>query len=335
MYRKNEKGFLSILAIIIVVVVSFICMAATYQFINDSRQATNSLNSSQAFYIAQSGIEYAKHLIRKGTNTCGASFNNISFANGTFTTLSSLNSVSHQCTLTSTGNSPSGQRIVRAVLGSSGIASSPLMSSGNIALNGNATVVNNYSNSTVDSGGTVTLQGSVTTTTNTGGSSTGNINTDIIQNDPSLTQASLFNQFFTAPQTITQVGATATQVDNHSNLPTATATGGIYYTTDSLKINGNATIGSPTKPVILLVNNTIDLSGTVIFYGLIYAVGAMNITGTLNVYGSIVSEAGINKGGGTATITFDPSVLNLLSTTIPNTVLHYYDSPTSLKEMIP
>lgn len=344
----HQKGFLSIIAILLVVVVSFICTAAAYELISDTRQAGNILNSSQAFYLAQSGIDYAKRAFAKNTGiVCNNSFNNISFtgANGIFTVTSSLNPANHQCTLTSTGGvpdltNPVGKRTLQAVLSSSGIAASPVISSGPVSLNGNATIVNlsvnanssDLSGSTIDSGSTVTFSGSVSTDVNglNPSSTASSFNTDITQSDPSLSSSTLFSQFFSQPWAT--VTAAATSISGQSGLVGVPA--GTYYSNGNLTFNGNHTFGSAASPIILIVNGTLSMTGTVNFYGLIYVTGNIGINGTVNIYGSIISQTSVTKTGGNATITFDPNILNLLYSTNPSTILHYNDSPLSIKEII-
>lgn len=347
-HTHSEKGFLSIVSILVVVVISFICTAAAYELVRDTGSAGNNLNSSKAFYIAESGIDYAKHAIAKNTGiVCGDSFNNISFsgASGAFNVTSSLDPTSHQCTLTATGGVPDltnavGKRTVQAVLTSSGIAASPVMSSGPISLNGNATIVNmnvnanssDLSGSTIVSGSTVNFNGSVQTTVNglDPSSTSGSFNTDIAQNDPSLTSGTLFSQFFSQP--FATVTAAATPITQQSDLYTVPA--GTYYRNGNLTFTSNHTYGSAASPIILIVNGTLDMTGTVNFYGLLYVTGNISINGTVNIYGSIISQTSITKTGGNATITFDPAILNQLNSTNPSTVLHYNDSPLSMKEII-
>ncbi len=99
--QNKQKGFLSFIAILIIVVVSFIIAAAAYQFTTDSRTSANQLSSIRAFYLAQSGLEAAQHVIITNSNSCtsingAANFTNAAFtgANGVYTVTGATTSAS-------------------------------------------------------------------------------------------------------------------------------------------------------------------------------------------------------------------------------------------------
>ena len=55
-------------------------------------------------------------------------------------------------------------------------------------------------------------------------------------------------------------------------------------------LNANVTIGSPTNPVILVINDSVDISGNVTIYGIVYiADGAVFGSGNNTIYGSVIS----------------------------------------------
>jgi Tfp pilus assembly protein PilX len=343
--EQHQKGFLSILAIILVVIIGLIGAAATYQAVSDTRQAANTLNSSQAFYLSQSGIEYAKHLIRNGTNSCGSSFTNITLSGfpGAFSVTSNLSG--NQCTLAATGYASSvasstGKRVMQAVLTSMGVAPAPVVASGPIALTGNATVNNltvtsssaNYSGSTILSSGAVSIGGSAITAVSglNPSSNASTINPDVTQNISAISSATLWNQFFSLP--MATVVAAATQVTQESQL--SSAPGGTYYSNGNIMVNGNDTVGTTGNPAILIINGDLNIKGGLTFYGLIYVTGNISISGNANITGTVVSATSIQKTTGNATINFDTTVLNNVHTTNANTVLHFYDTPASLQEVI-
>lgn len=347
--KKNQQGFLSIIAIILVVIVGLIGSAAAYQLVGDTRQAGNSLHSSQAYYVAQSGVDYAKHFFAANTASCGASFNNVSFpgAKGTFSVTSSLNNVTHDCTLISTAGvpdltNPISKRTLQAVLSSSGISTSSLVASGDVSLKGNITINNlfvssnspNYDGSTILSGGTVKFTGgsAITAVSDLSPSSnTSQQNADVVSGDTTLGAATLFNQFFSGTKATT--AAAATLVTSDSQLQTLPAPNGMYYANPAFNLNSNYTVGTAANPVIVIVNGDITINGNVTINGLLYVIGNLTIMGNAVVNGGIVAEGSVSKASGNATINFNPTILNKLYTP-GSTVLHFYDSPASIKEII-
>lgn len=99
--KSSQKGFLSIVAVCIVMIVGLISVAASYQFTNDSRVSADLLSSAQAYNMAYSGLESAQNAIITNNNSCtsingGASYTNATFtgANGVFTVTGAANNVS-------------------------------------------------------------------------------------------------------------------------------------------------------------------------------------------------------------------------------------------------
>lgn len=67
-----------------------------------------------------------------------------------------------------------------------------------------------------------------------------------------------------------------------------------------LKASGQAQIGSPDKPVILVVKGDFKVTGNVVIWGVVYAETADFTTGTVNIMGSMVSENDVEMGGNAA-----------------------------------
>jgi len=89
--RGRQKGFLAIVAILLVVIVGFIAVTATYQFTGDSLSSVNHLNSSQAFYLAQSGISSAKASVLGGTSCSSYSSGAVSLGQGQYSATGAAN----------------------------------------------------------------------------------------------------------------------------------------------------------------------------------------------------------------------------------------------------
>jgi hypothetical protein len=62
----------------------------------------------------------------------------------------------------------------------------------------------------------------------------------------------------------------------------------------------NGTIGSPDKPVILVVNGDLTLAGNVIIWGVVYAASAEFSAGTNKIMGSLITEGSVDMKGNAA-----------------------------------
>ena len=92
MNTRRQSGFLAILAILLIVVGAAVAATAAYQFSKGSLNAASHLNSSQAFYVAQAGLENAKHSILSGTSCAGYTSSNI-IGNGAYIVTGTTNVV--------------------------------------------------------------------------------------------------------------------------------------------------------------------------------------------------------------------------------------------------
>ena len=346
MHIKNQQGFLYIVAIILITVISLILSAAVYQITINAKEASNSLNSSQAYYMAQSGINYAQHQFYVNAANCGQTFTGVGFTGspGVFIATSNLSGLT--CTITSTGyipntTSPVAIRTLQGTLVSYGIADAPVMAIGTVSMTGNANVTNlyvnstspHYAGSTINTSGTVSLVGSVSTIVNglNPSSTTSSLKADIKQNNASLTQANLFRNYFT--QTVAQIKSAATQIASESGI--TNVAGGTYYSNVPLTLAGNDNIGTLANPTILLVNGNLSIFGNTTVYGLIYVIGGtLSITGNATINGAVAAENGVSLVGN-ANIIFNTSVMNNAHQTNSNTTLHYNDALGGLQEIIP
>ena len=68
------------------------------------------------------------------------------------------------------------------------------------------------------------------------------------------------------------------------------------WVTGDTTLNSKTVIGSPPKPVVLVVDGTLNLSGDVIIYGFIYATRVV-ARGSTTVFGSLLSEDSLDFGG--------------------------------------
>lgn len=93
MMRKQD-GFLAMLMVAIVIIGGIIAVAASYLFTSSTRSASDHLQSTQAFYLAESALEDATHellgfTLANRVACSGLSLTNSAFGNGAYTVTSS------------------------------------------------------------------------------------------------------------------------------------------------------------------------------------------------------------------------------------------------------
>jgi len=153
---------------------------------------------------------------------------------------------------------------------------------------------------------------------------------DIVWNDSTLSSLSsdqFFNLFFS--MTKAQVQSSADQVCSLNNSPFCNftpTTSQIIWVTQGASLS-NITIGSPTAPVILILNNGGNISGTTTIYGFVYyAGGGMSMGDTSRIIGALATEGGgscswtSQPNGSTSQvggIIYNPNILNLLGLAKP------------------
>lgn len=80
---------------------------------------------------------------------------------------------------------------------------------------------------------------------------------------------------------------------------------GLIWVEGDLKLNNGDTVGTSSKPAVLIVNGDLDITGGPL-YGVVYVTGELKITGNPVIYGSVISENGPNSGAGTLTLVYKP-----------------------------
>ena len=239
------------------------------------------------------------------------------------------------------------QRVVQRLRGSpstAGNAATPLVSKSTTnLLVGGASVLNYYNDLTVWSGGPTLGQSNTGKTfirdgfnnpagvnpRNVGNSPACNnppsgytcstqgstIGHDVVTGDTSLSTASageFFARFFgkqpsdyrATTVTAEVAAANVGSLDGMQNQ--------VIWVEGDAAINGG-TIGTAEKPVILIVNGNLALSGNLEINGLVYVVGNFDSTGGPNIYGSLIT-AGSATATGNLNIIYDPNVLSRVST---------------------
>lgn len=87
--------------------------------------------------------------------------------------------------------------------------------------------------------------------------------------------------------------------------------------------NGNATIGTPAEPVIVVSEGNMTVNGNITIYGTLYVMGSLSMgNGNWKMYGAVVSGASTDISvSGNSTLEYDPTVMNNLNKLSPYTTI--------------
>lgn len=202
----------------------------------------------------------------------------------------------------------------------------PLVAQGNVALTGNARIINRFTNTTIWSGGSVSIGSSSAMETYIKNPSVGaldpsnstdrarlletdeNIDTqlvsnnnlgnglDIIDDDPSLgtlVGIEFFKNFFTVDSRneLKSLAGNQSYTAMSDAISTPVKTGLIWVEeADGSQTMNGGTIGSIEEPAIVVINGDFTLAGNATIYGLLYVAGKYTISGTPIVVGANVVE---------------------------------------------
>lgn len=195
----------------------------------------------------------------------------------------------------------------------------PLIAQANVALSGNARIINRYTNTTIWSGDAVSIGSSSAMETyikdpavgtltqaelldtddgnNTQLVSNRNLGNglDIIDEDPSLgtlTGLNFFKNFFnveTREQLKSMANSAGQSYTSMGSAVTSPVKSGLIWVEGNQSMTGG-TIGSITAPAIVIINGDFTLGGGATIYGVLYVVGTYTIAGTPQVIGSNIVE---------------------------------------------
>jgi Tfp pilus assembly protein PilX len=185
----------------------------------------------------------------------------------------------------------------------------PLVAQGNVALTGNARIINRYTNTTIWAGDDVSIGSSSAMETYIKGLAVGTLdptvsadlarllNTnedidtqlvsnrnlgnglDIIDKDPSLgtlTGLDFFKNFFNVDSRAQLKAMADSAGQSYTNIASAYNQSGLIWVEGNQSMTGN-TIGSMTSPAILIINGDFSLGGGATIYGLLYVTGKYTI----------------------------------------------------------
>lgn len=205
-----------------------------------------------------------------------------------------------------------------------------LVTRGSVALAGNSSIINRYSPNAVHSGGKVILNGNqVKTFTNALVESTAagteeekinpdtsiktqvvsgaglGLGLDVLEQDSGLENLSgeaFFRQFFSLPKSVIRQLAVSNNrlFEPPQALDLSGNSGGLIWLDGAHSLSKGA-IGNLKNPAILVVNGDLSLGGTVVFYGLLYVSGKLEIVdGSPRMTGMVAIENSAEFTGDTA-----------------------------------
>ncbi len=364
---KVQKGATTLLltAVLLMTATLIITFAATFSRIQQ-KIASNQYQSSQAFQASEAGLAFGIVYLKNNSaiilaNPVGgyipafsdSNTSNFSLPNGSKYTIVYTNPIANNYKLihiTVTGTSADGtstKQISQDVQFNSLLLNPPsttVSTKGNLSIGGSSQFINTETNKTVQSGGTVTFNGSGQTVTSSGTSSTSSSIKSDVQQNVSSTQSMSNDVFFQSifGASMNTLKSTANYYyQNNSNTTYNSQLNGvedaviwIEQTGGNAQLNSNVVIGSPTHPVLLIVNGNIDFSGGVTIYGFVFVNGTTsaetNITGSVAINGGIATTGDLGASGNT-TLQYSSSILQSLQN-IP-ALSNYAKVPGSWKDM--
>lgn len=354
LFNKNpaphkQRGSITIIfSLVITIIISIITLYGASSVQSNQRVMANSLREKQSFEAAESGIEYAiAHIKENGTTIVvdddsngfidaysNALTTNVVLGNGSEysfvysnPTASNFDIIQVSSTGLSDDDSVS-RTITQLLLKLSYLENGPpagFIARNNINLSGNVTIANTETGNTIWAGGAVTLGGSAATDGGSGISSDRwGLNSDVTQNDSnlsSLTGDEYFENFFGMTKATAKASANISYTDTGNINYSAILDGVVgqviwidHTGGGEARLSGNSTIGSPTQPVILIIDGNFQANGVTTIYGAVYVAQDWNNSGggTLDIYGSAITE-GSFSGVGTPNVIFSQNILDRAS----------------------
>ncbi len=330
------------IALILLLAITLVTFSSARVSVVEQRIAANDYRAKQALHAAQAALEravYSSNIITPALSTtytnvlpgstattppCTAAGICYSYVYTSVLGGTPVNTVLLRVTATGYSDDGSASKTVTQYVKKfsplPNIPNTPIKTGGSYDSNSNAiNIVNNITSSAIEAQGTIDTQGKTITsvdgvagaglvpnTTTTGV-------TGVVDTEPE--REAFFNGVFGTSKT--EVKNLSQQVDcsRSSSCPALANIGGkppapFLWVTGNIQLT-SMTIGTPTNPVVLVVNGTLDLRGGTIIYGFVYVTGnvadddpATVVGGNANITGSLVSEGDLNFRG-TADVTYN------------------------------
>ena len=344
-HRGKQSGVATFfIVMILAMVASIVAISSVDSQLSKQMIASNTLRENQAFEAAEAGLEYGIAHLKDNHLTIlvdadnngeieaysNAQTMNVPQANGTSYSITYTNPFPFNFELievSSTGVSSDGQisqtvsQQVRKVNYLQAVPPAGFIAKGDVAMGGNMTITNTETGKTILSGGSVSLSGSAETNGGSISSDKKNINSDVTQNDSSIASLSgdaFFMTYFSMSKSQVKENAdvvyTNSSNTNYSSLLNGVTNKVIWIdqsTGGTARLSGNATIGSISAPVILIIDGDFKANGSTTIYGAVYVTPDWHNSGggNLEINGSVITE-GQFSGTGTPDVTFSSSILN-------------------------
>jgi Tfp pilus assembly protein PilX len=364
-HKKKHHGITVLLLAVTLLLISMllILFAAQYSALQQKISA-NLYRNQQAFEAAEAGLEagiayFQTNYVAIKSNASGgyltpylnSSTQNVYLANGSKYSFVFTNPTSNNyqlITVTSTGVNADGTstRIITQQIQTYGNGiSAPtftLITKGGLDFSSNAIIRNTTTNSNLNAGGSIDISNSAHTITSSGTTSTSSaLGSDATENNSalsSLSADSFFQSIFGATQATVKSNAnyTFSYVSNHTYNSNLDGVTGSLIWIDQLggqaTINSTTSIGSVSRPVILIVNGNLLIGGSATIYGLVFILNPTNdvtIRKDSTINGALSSTGNI-KFQGDATLNYNSSILNALPSV--NGVSNYAKVPGSWRD---
>jgi len=343
-HQRISGAVTLVMALILILLSSLIVIYASYAGILLDKTTSNYYKNLQAYNAAEAGEEYAINYLQQNSTTIIASAVNglISYTNAALTNVTLTNNSTFSITytnptqniynllqITSTGVNADGssthviKQLVRFGSTLVNIPQTPMTTLGTLTMGGSSEILNLQSSTTVQSGSTVSLSGSALTLNNIGiGSNAAHLSSDVQQNVSSLASMSsdtFFGTFFGVGNSVVKNSIAHYYSNNSDTNYTGTLNGmtgtsiWIDQTAGTAKLDGAAVIGSPTNPVLLIVNGNLKVTGSLVLYGFLYVTGTTttDVLGSVSIMGSVATADSLNMKG-SAIVNYNSSVLSNL-----------------------
>lgn len=355
--KQHGAATLLITTLLMVSITMIVIFAANYSTFQQKISANVNRNQ-QAYEAAEAGLEFGINYLKENRTTIlatasggyiqpfsNSSVTNVVLANNSRYSITFTNPTANDYTIirvTSTGTSDDGTatRVLTQLVSYGSLLSAPptnpLTVKGNVALGGGSSISNTESGTSINSGGTVTISGSSTTTSTSGTSTSSSTGSDIQQSNSTLSSMSFdayFANFFgTTPATVKSNSTyTYTNLGEYSGVLNGKTGVSIWIdqTSGTAKISSSTVIGSPSSPVLLIINGNLKISGSTIVYGLIYVTGTadVDIVGSTLLVGGLVTSSDLTMTG-SSSVQYNSSVL----TTTQQMMSYYAKIPGSWKD---
>lgn len=304
----HQAGFATLAAALVTLAAAtLITLFSAQAIVTEFRVAKNTYNTEQAFEAAQAGLDYGvvyidknKATITNGQVVTGSLDNGSTYS----VQINFVGPTNQLIKLVSTGMSSDGTA-TRVVAQMSkfmsvmvNIPNTPLKVKGQVDLSGNSIISNLEGSTTINTGDSaVSISGNGQTILSSGVSSNAStLGPDIVQGNGALSGMTEEEfQIDTLGTTINNLMSQASPTYNNSGSTdySSTLSGvegkviGINQNGGTASISSNTTVGSPSNPVVIIVQGNISISGNSIIYGAIIANGNVSISGNSHVHGLV------------------------------------------------